>query len=53
MLLDCAKLPHWRFADQIEALWDGAFDYVDWIELKREDRAIIGLLEPEWNDFTG
>ena len=51
MLLDCAKLPHWQFARDIDGLWNGAFDYVEWIELKREDRATIGLLEPEWNDF--
>lgn len=51
MLLDCAKLPHWRFETDLEALWRGDLDYIDWIELKREDRATIGLLEPEWNDF--
>ncbi|HKT15386.1 MAG TPA: hypothetical protein VJR87_08260 [Allosphingosinicella sp.] len=51
MLLDCGALPHWRFADQLAALWDGTLDYVDWIELRGEDRAAIGLLEPEWNDF--
>jgi len=51
MLLDCGKLPHWRFADDLDAVWAHRIDYVDWIELKREDRAIIGLLEPEWNDF--
>lgn len=51
MLLDCAKLPHWRLADDLEALWAHRLDYGDWIELRREDRATIGLLEPEWNDF--
>jgi len=51
MLLDCAKLPHWRFGEDLAALWAGKFDYVEWIELKREDRANIGLLEPEWNNF--
>lgn len=51
MLLDCARLPHWRFADDLAALWAGKFDYLEWIELKREDRSTIGLLEPEWNDF--
>jgi hypothetical protein len=51
MLLDCGKLPHWRFAEDLEALWSHRLDYVDWIELRREDRATIGLLEPEWNDF--
>jgi hypothetical protein len=51
MLLDCARLRHWRFEDDLEDLFAHRFDYVDWIELKREDRATIGLLEPEWNDF--
>lgn len=51
MLLDCAKLPHWRFDKDLDDLFSHRFDYVDWIELKREDRDTIGLLEPEWNDF--
>jgi hypothetical protein len=51
MLLDCAKLGHWRFADDLARLWAGEFDYLDWIELRREERSTIGLLEPEWNDF--
>jgi hypothetical protein len=51
MLLDCSKLPHWRFKDDLEALWAHQLDYLDWINLEREDRSTIGLLEPEWNDF--
>lgn len=51
MLLDCAKLKHWRFAEEISALWRHEIDYLDWINLKRENPATIGLLEPEWNDF--
>jgi len=51
MLLDCAKLPHWRFADDLKALWAHEIDYLDWINLKREKLDTIGLLEPEWNDF--
>ena len=51
MLLDCAKLPHWDFDKDLDDLFTHRFDYVDWIELKREDRSTIGLLEPEWNDF--
>ncbi len=51
MLLDCAKLPHWRFEAQLEDLFAGSLDYVDWIELKTEPRETIGLLEPEWYDF--
>ncbi len=51
MLLDCAKLPHWRFDKDLDDLFAHRFDYVDWIELQREDRSTIGLLDPEWNDF--
>lgn len=51
MLLDCAKLPHWRFEERLGDLFAGRLDYVDWIELKTERRETIGLLEPEWNDF--
>jgi hypothetical protein len=51
MLLDCAKLPHWQFDRDLDDLFSHRFDYIDWIELKREDRSTIGLLEPEWNDF--
>jgi hypothetical protein len=51
MLLDNSKLKHWRFAEDLRALWAHEVDYLDWINLKREDLATIGLLEPEWNDF--
>ena len=36
MLLDCAKLRHWRFAEDLKALWAHKIDYLDWINLKRE-----------------
>ena len=51
MLLDCAKLAHWRFDEELDRLFSQAFDYLDWVELNREDRSTIGLLDPEWNDF--
>ena len=51
MLLDCSKLPHWRFKEDLAALWDHRLDYLDWINLRRENLDTIGLLEPEWNDF--
>ena len=51
MLLDNARLKHWRFADDLKALWAHEVDYLDWINLNREDLDTIGLLEPEWNDF--
>jgi hypothetical protein len=51
MLLDCSKLTHWDFDQELDDLFAHRFDYIDWIELKREDPATIGFLEPEWNDF--
>ena len=51
MLLDCARLAHWDFDQQLNDLFAHRFDYVDWIELKRENRSTIGALEPQWNDF--
>jgi len=51
MLLDCAKLRHWRVADQFAEMFTFERDYMDWISLKLEDRSTIGLFEPYWNDF--
>ena len=51
MLLDCAKLTHWRTAEQFDEMFESKRDYMDWICLKLEPRETIGLLEPEWNDF--
>lgn len=51
MLLDCARLRHWDFDQQLDDLFAHRFDYIDWVELKREDPATIGFLESEWNDF--
>ncbi|MGL4566417.1 MAG: hypothetical protein ACRCVD_14075 [Halioglobus sp.] len=52
MLLDCAKLQHWRFEENFSAMFQPAQrDYMDWVSLKLENPATIGLLENEWNDF--
>ena len=51
MLLDCAKLRHWRAEHDFGLLFAGERDYADWITLKLEPRDTIGLIEPEWNDF--
>jgi hypothetical protein len=51
MLLDCAKLRHWRCRDQFDALFRFELDYMDWISLKLEPAGSIGLFEKEWNDF--
>jgi hypothetical protein len=51
MLLDCAKLAHWRCEAQFATLFEFKQDYLDWISLALEPRATIGLLEEEWNHF--
>ncbi|MCW3797820.1 hypothetical protein OMW55_08390 [Sphingomonas sp. BN140010] len=51
MLLDCARLTHWQFDRDLDDLFAHRIDYVEWIELRREDPANIGHLEPEWNSF--
>jgi hypothetical protein len=51
LLLDCARLRHWRLADDFEKLFRRERDYKDWMNLEYEDKATIGLFEPEWNDF--
>ena len=51
MLLDCAKLTHWRCEEQFNEMFEFKRDYMDWISLKLEPRETIGLFEPEWNDL--
>jgi hypothetical protein len=51
MLLDCAKLGHWRAEQDFAALFTGSRDYIDWIGLRYEPHETIGYFEPEWNDF--
>ncbi len=51
MLLDCAKLTHWRTAEQFNEMFDGTRDYKKWITLMYEDHRTIGLLEKNWNDL--
>ncbi len=51
MLLDCAKLAHWRCEADFGELFEFKRDYMEWICLKREPRESIGLFEDEWNDF--
>jgi hypothetical protein len=51
MLLDCARLTHWRMAEDFERMFRGELDYEDWIVLAREPRESIGALETVWNDF--
>lgn len=51
MLLDNAKLKHWRVEETFHRLFTGELDYQTWIGLKDEAPQTIGLLENEWNDF--
>jgi len=51
MLLDCARLTHWKVREQFAEMFDFSRDYMDWISLKLEDRSSIGLFENRWNDF--
>jgi len=51
MLLDCAKLKHWRVEDQFNSMFRLELDYKDWITLKNEKRETIGLFENSWNDL--
>lgn len=51
MLLDCAKLTHWRVEEQFNEMFAMKRDYAKWIGLGYEDPATIRLFENEWNDF--
>ena len=51
MLLDCAKLTHWRCEQQFDELFRFERDYMKWILLQYEPRETIGRFEDEWNDF--
>lgn len=51
MLLDCAKLSHWKVEERFNQMFDFTFDYMDWICLKSEPPGTVGLFENEWNDF--
>lgn len=52
MLLDCAKLKHWQFEANFAEMFEPVKrDYMDWVSLKLEDPATIGLFENYWNDF--
>ncbi|MGI9480822.1 MAG: hypothetical protein ACR2OR_00535, partial [Hyphomicrobiales bacterium] len=51
MLLDCAKLKHWRVGTMFDELFDQKRDYENMIILADEPRESIGELETVWNDF--
>jgi len=47
MLLDCAKLKHWRCEEQFNELFEFKRDYMDWMFLKLEPRETMGMLEAQ------
>jgi hypothetical protein len=51
MLMDCARLTHWRCGEQFNEMFAFERDYVKWIELALEPRESLGLLDPVWNSF--
>lgn len=51
MLLDCKKLHHWNWSQQIHKLFSLELDYQKWMTLQYEDQGNIGVLEDEWNHF--
>lgn len=51
MLLDCAKLTHWRWNDDIDRMFAGSLDYGPWISLQTEDPNTIGDISEDWNSL--
>ncbi|MCG8457825.1 MAG: hypothetical protein MI919_16235 [Holophagales bacterium] len=51
MLLDCARLSHWRCEEQFRQLFRFERDYTLWIRLQLEDPSTLEPIEPQWNDF--
>jgi hypothetical protein len=51
MLLDCAKLRHWRCEEDFARLFRLECDYTDWMWLLLEPAETIGQLEDYWNHF--
>jgi hypothetical protein len=51
MLLECARLPHWKLDDFIRRLTTAEWDYDQLIKLGYEAAGTIQPLEPVWNSF--
>jgi hypothetical protein len=51
MLLDCARLKHWRWDDAIAEVFALRLDLIEWQHLAGDAPGTIGVLEDEWNDF--
>jgi len=46
MLMDCAKLAHWKLENDFDALFTGQREYKKWMNLGYEDPATIGQTSP-------
>lgn len=51
MLMDCAKLTHWKIAEDFAILFEKKRDYRDWMWLLTQPPGTVGVLDPHWNDF--
>ena len=51
MLLDCARLTHWRCEEDFSRLFSFERDYVDWMWLLLEPSGSVAELEDAWNRF--
>ncbi len=51
MLLDCARLGHWKCEEDFSRLFAGERDYNDWMWLLGEPAGTVGELEEHWNHF--
>lgn len=51
MLLNCEKLKHWKWNDQLDQLFRQEIDYRDWMSLKLERPETIGELPELWNHY--
>lgn len=51
MLMDCSRLRHWNWRDQVEEVFRHERPLRPWLSLTTEDPSTIGDLEEEWNDF--
>lgn len=49
MVLDCAKLTHWKIADILKSLGDGTDDYRTWMQLRAEKN--VFELSRDWNSL--
>jgi hypothetical protein len=51
MLMDCERLLHWRWDEQIDGMFAGRLDYKPWIQLVDEPPESIGELPDVWNSL--